>query len=1011
MRSVKILFIIFAAALLLNSDTNAQNKVNKGYTFDHKLNEGMLSPVKRITPGNDSFKVVAILVQFQQDEDTRSTGDGRFDLSNRYLNPSTGRDTVIDSPPYDVSYFRDHLNFLKNYYAKSSDGKLNISFDIYNNIFTMPKKMQDYSPQRNETNAKIGNLFTDAWTAADSVINFSQYDPQRTAFVIFHAGVGRDIDLSSIFGFDPTPYDIPSVYLGLNNLRSFYGNTYNGFQTNDGFLISNSILMPSTEVRELSLTQGTFTLELGINGLMCASFGSYLGLPDLFNTSTGKTAIGRFGLMDGQSIFSFNGLFPPEPSAWEKMYLGWVSPITIASGDAAYRIRTSSGNTVNRDSTMFKVLMSESEYFLIENRNRDYNNDGQKLYIRNRAFNDSVIFTKDQDGFISFSTDAVGGNITNVDDLDWSLPGLINDTIKYKGGILIWHIDENVINSKIASNTINNDLTHRGVALMEAKGAQEIGVTFNSPFGSITGDGTIVDYWFNGFHFVPSTVYKNAFTPTTFPNSLSYSLSNSKIFITNFSAMDTLMSFNAKVGDNIISPLAGFPKFIGRDTTGNAQVNCFNLNNGNSENIFLNTNNRTYGFNSDGSPAFGNPNGLIPGDFGMFIPGYFSVAGNTNRYLAAVKPDAILLYNGSSLIKNIVDGNVTAPVMEIPALSNLYIGKNTGKIDLIDAAITYIPNIDSGRGYIHELSNTNSGVIATAGDSIKYIVCGNLKTSSSIDTLKINSRNEIFVNGIKLSNNYGFTNISQSPVLAPIDKQGNQDIILNAGNKVYILNYGGTVLDNFPLTLNSKVTSGFAAGDIDNDGLTDIIFVTENGDLNAYNSKGRSLTGFPVKTGANTVSTPSLANFNDTLGIAIIGGDGNLYAYKTGYSYNPANIYWKNYLKDNYLSNSNFQVVSGGAVIVDKFPGDRFYNWPNPTYDNKTYIRYFINGQAGVINLRIVDLSGELVTTLNATRNSNADNEVIWDVGNVQSGIYFGVIDAEIDGAKYTKIIKIAVVK
>jgi len=29
-----------------------------------------------------------------------------------------------------------------------------------------------------------------------------------------------------------------------------------------------------------------------------------LGMPDLFDESTGATAIGRFGLMDGQGIFS-----------------------------------------------------------------------------------------------------------------------------------------------------------------------------------------------------------------------------------------------------------------------------------------------------------------------------------------------------------------------------------------------------------------------------------------------------------------------------------------------------------------------------------------------------------------------------------------------------------------------------------------------------------------------------------------------------------------------------------
>ena len=164
-------------------------------------------------------------------------------------------------------------------------------------------------------------MYNDAWALADSFIDFSSYDPNKTAFVLFHAGVGRDIDLTSVFGFDPTPYDIPSVYLGLKSLKEVFGPNYNGYVTQEGFKITNSLIIPSTELRELELTGGNYLLQLGINGILAGSIGSYLGLPDLFNTKTGKTGIGRFGLMDGQSLFSFNGIFPPEPSAWEKMYL------------------------------------------------------------------------------------------------------------------------------------------------------------------------------------------------------------------------------------------------------------------------------------------------------------------------------------------------------------------------------------------------------------------------------------------------------------------------------------------------------------------------------------------------------------------------------------------------------------------------------------------------------------------------------------------------------------------
>jgi hypothetical protein len=94
-------------------------------------------------------------------------------------------------------------------------------------------------------------------------------------------------------------------------------------------------------------------------------------------------------------------------------------------------------------------------------------------------------FTKDEDGFNSSDIWKLKGSITDVDELDWSVPGLKNDTANYQGGILVWHIDENVIEAKIGSNTINADIDHRGVDVEEAKGSQDIGVVVPTPIGDL----------------------------------------------------------------------------------------------------------------------------------------------------------------------------------------------------------------------------------------------------------------------------------------------------------------------------------------------------------------------------------------------------------------------------------------------------------------------------------------------------------------------------------------------
>ncbi|MBK9333925.1 MAG: T9SS type A sorting domain-containing protein [Ignavibacteria bacterium] len=1010
--SVSISIFLFTN-ILFSQDRQDKLDLKLSHPLKFGMENSQSYKPKSFIQGSDSFKVVAILVQFQEDSDNRSSGNGKFDMSNKFLNPSTGRDTVVDAPPYDSSYFADHLTFLKNYYTKASKGKINISFDLYGNVITLPQKMEAYSPQRNENNAKLGNLFTEAWQLADAFIDFSSYDTSRTAFVIFHAGVGRDVDLTSIFGFDPTPYDIPSVFLGLRNLKEFFGNSYNGYQTNDGKFIRNSLIIPSTELRELALSSGTFLVELGMNGILTASFGSYLGLPDLFNTSNGKTAIGRFGLMDGQSLFSYNGIFPPEPSAWEKIFLGWVQPVNITSGVSDINIPA--GSKINfRDSTIYKVFINSKEYFLIENRNRDPENDGQTIYSRNRTFNDETTFPGDVENGFFYSNNysslyLLNGNVTDVQNFDWSLPGLINNENAYKGGLLIWHIDENVIDMNLLTNSINNDPERKGIDLEEAKGAQEIGVTFSTPFGNITGDGTPVDYWFNGYHGVPSSVYKNEFTPVSNPNSLSYSLSNNNIFITNFGIIDTLMSLRISIGSLQLSPLANFPKFIGIDTARNTGAIAFDFIGDGNEEIFVNSSGKTYGYSSNGNGLNGG-NGLILNDFGISVPAL--IDNGVNKYLVSLSNSGIGFLNNAYTLTQVSLGSGTpsAPLLINDITKSAYVGFNTGSIRRFNTDLSSVL-IDSSSGPVYQFTKLRNDTFTYINND-KFIVSGNMTEQNATDILKINFANEFFINGVRLNLNYVISDIPNSPVLADVNGDGLQEIMFTGDGKVYAINSKGVLLENFPVNFDRNISSGISVADINNDNIFDLIFAADNGDLFAYGTDGKILTGFPVKVGPNTKSTPAIAKFNDTLGIVVFSGDGYLYGFKTNSLYDENKVLWKNYLKDKFLSNNNYRSVnSGSSAYSEKLPTSKVYNWPNPVYDNITYIRYFLNGNSSGVTVKIMDLSGELVTELPATSNSNSDNEIKWDVSNVQSGVYYGVIEAEIDGNTETKVIKIAVVK
>jgi M6 family metalloprotease-like protein len=1015
MNHIKLLiaFLIVSTGITFGQTINKDN-----LSLSHPVKYGSNEPrkIKKFNnSSSDTIRIVAVMVQFQEDNDPRTTGNGKMDLSNKYFDPALNKDTVIDSPPYDSAYFADHLEFLKNYYYKSSKGKLIIDYKLYGELITLPNVMSHYSPQKNENFTKYGYLFNDTWARADSIMDLSGYDTSNTAFVIFHAGVGKDINLESIFGYDPYPYDIASIYMGYKNLQEIQ---INGYTTRSGFLIKNSMIIPSTELRELNLISGNYLLQLGINGILAANVGSFLGLPDLFNTVEGSTAIGRFGLMDGQSILSFNGIFPPEPSAWEKIYLGWVEPVVISNGDQYLNLKTSSKNT-NADSTIIKVLINSKEYFLIENRNRSWDNSGQTVYTRNRAFRDSLKFTKDVPGFVNYDIYAVNGNVTDVKYFDWSLPGAISDTCNFSGGILIWHIDENIIDAKIGTNTINGDIKNRGVKLMEAKGSQDIGISYNTPFGEVVSDGYFVDFWYKGNHYVPSTIYKNEFTPSSFPNTLSNSGANNNIFITEFDSISSNMKIRIKIGSDVIRPISGFPKFIGKDNCCNYnQPIAFDLDGDGKDEFFVNNTYNVYGYKFDGTPISSNPNGILVYNYGLMpVTSSFSSKYNNNRKL-------VLVSNSNKLgLFNISNGLISDSTVEtLPATgistyplvydsSKVIFGFGNGWIyeKKLDNSTNYIDS--SGRSSVSIFSKINNNQYAYRTANDKYIITGNLTGTNSTDSLELQySNNKFYLNGRQIIINYNLNHV-QNPILADVNKDGKQEIIFSSDEGIFAINSAGVLLENFPVKFNKKVSPGIAAGDINNDGIIDLVFMTTDGDLYAYGINGKLCSGYPIKTGSNTISTPALANLNDTLGIIVYGGDGYLYAYKTNSRYDESKILWKNFLKDKYLSNNNFKYLNSSVNFTEKLPADKVYNWPNPVYDSKTYIRYFINGNATTATIKIMDLSGELVTTLKGTALSNADNEVVWDVSTVQSGIYYGVIEVEIDGSKERKIIKIAVVK
>ncbi|OQY75715.1 MAG: hypothetical protein B6D45_05285, partial [Ignavibacteriales bacterium UTCHB3] len=347
----------------------------------------------------DTVKILAVMAEFQKDNDNTTIGDGSFPS---IYTTDYGKN-ITDPLPHNRDYFRAHLEFAKNYYQKVSGGKLVVKFEVLPNGVTLSNTMKNYSPQINSTDFKVmGDFVQETWTLADQAnpgFNFSEYD----LFIIFHAGVGRDLSLPGSLGNER---DLPSIYFNLEALQKFYGSAYDGVPVSGGsFKIRNTGILPQTQNREVSSFNTKYLIRVTINGLLVSTVGSYLGLPDLFDTKTGMSAIGRFGLMDGQSIFAYNGAFPPAPSPWERMRLGWETPIEV--GNSSFFPSVATRLTANMtDTTLVKININNSEYFLVENRQRDALKNGAAVTMWDGASYVTKHFSKDTTGFSGISIDS-----------------------------------------------------------------------------------------------------------------------------------------------------------------------------------------------------------------------------------------------------------------------------------------------------------------------------------------------------------------------------------------------------------------------------------------------------------------------------------------------------------------------------------------------------------------------------------------------------------------------------
>ncbi|HHS12440.1 MAG TPA: T9SS type A sorting domain-containing protein [bacterium] len=981
---------------------------------------------------NDSIHVVALRAEFQPDENPLTTGSGLFDLSE----PAEQR---VDPPPHDRAYFEAQMRALAHYYRTVSRHRLTVTFSVPDPVLRLPDEMGGYNPATDPQSTERGlvRLFRDAVKAADSLgIGITSGD----AVIVFHAGVGKDLDL----GYDPTPRDIPSAFLDLEDLRSHLAEGdpgYAGIPVQGGsHRVREGIIVPETQSQE--------GYEIGLLGTLTLMFGFQLGLPALWDTDTGTSGIGRWGLMD-QGSNNYFGLIPAWPCAWTRLYMGWDEAAeTVWGVDLA--VACSMAESAQR---IIRVPINDHEYFLVENRQYDVNGDG----ITRGWDAAGVEVTFHPDGRLVSSVPF--GVITRVEEYDYGLPG---------SGILIWHIDEDVISRKLPENRINSDREHRGVDLEEADGAKDIGYRYGlTDPGAGAELGVLHDAWFasNEVHKRVNRSDSVAFTPATYPRTASNSGADSHLHLTRFSERDTIMSFQVR-NEWIRS---GFPRDFGLGHVPFSPLMADINGSGIREVVVVTRGGMIFAWDESGHPLVNN------GALGRTV----NVAGDTVDI-----PAALLAVTGSSVVTEpaaadlngdgfdeivtaTADGQLTGwtardedgdgfgdrvfqwqssqdsitALLLYPAAGGYYpvLGTASGELIFLDPAAG-IPLWTQNLGAA--VSGLCMGVsgglrILWAGTSAGSLFCYNGITGERLWNESVGSRplwppaaglwpetgagvavcyeggGAVFdIQGNRIGTLTHSVIPAGRPALGDVDGDGVPEVVLPGRDRLWAFNHNGSLCSEFPVPRLSWDTPPSSPILIDADGNGDlnIVAATQGGEVSAFSRRER-VSGFPLSTGSETTLTPFAGDLDGDglLELAAVSGRGSVFVWNLNADVSET-ASWAAWGKDAARTAFFAQPSEPAAPREDWMPSRGVYNYPNPVRDGRTFIRYRLEVDARVA-IRIVDMAGMLVQRLEGPGRGQTENEVIWDVSRVDSGVYFCHVRAVSAKGEKQAVIKIAVIR
>lgn len=261
---------------------------------------------------------------------------------------------------YSYSYRTQHYSVhsegsARQYFIDQSNGQYQPQFDVVG-PYTMPNTLNYYGADSYyDTDANASQLIIDACKAADADVDFSRYDNDGDGEIDFvyviYAGFGQ-ADGGAANTIWPHTFWIRD---GIGKIVRLDGKVLNTYACGN-------------ELEYLSKQHS------GI-GTFCHEFSHVLGLPDLYatNNSSHRTMC-EWDIMDG-GPYNNSGNTPPAYSAYERYFLGWMTPELLNKPATISMSEIQKSNkafiiTETGECNMVGNNPSPTKFYMVENRQK-----------------------------------------------------------------------------------------------------------------------------------------------------------------------------------------------------------------------------------------------------------------------------------------------------------------------------------------------------------------------------------------------------------------------------------------------------------------------------------------------------------------------------------------------------------------------------------------------------------------------------------------------------------------